>query len=278
MIKDICIVVVWYYPNPNQINRFEKLSEKLDVIVIDNSKCGNKTNEHNYIPLHGNKGIAAAHNVGIRWAKEKGYKYVLLLDQDSILEESFVQNLYKDFMTIKDMDSKVGFIGPVFIDETSKQEYKNYTDKNEKYTRTSALMASGCLISMECLDAVGGMDESLFIDLVDFEWCWRAGSKGFTGYMTRNVTMTHSIGREYHNWHGFVLGLSAPFRYYYQYRNSLWLIRRSYVPRGWKIKSLVRRPLDMILVPLVSKQGWKVLKNMLKGTFDGLFKENVLRY
>lgn len=274
----VCAVVVLFNPSETHVSNIEALASKCSVVAVDNSEGDNPIKNGKYIPLHKNKGIAAAQNVGIRYARENGYNYVLLLDQDSKLDEGFVQHLYEEFLTIKEQDPKVGFIGPVFIDETSRQEYKNYTDKSERYTHTPALIASGCLISMECLDVVGGMDECLFIDLVDFEWCWRAGSKGYTGYMTREVTMTHSIGREYHNWHGFVLGLSAPFRYYYQYRNTLWLLRRRYVPMMWKIKSVLRRLLDMILVPIASKQGWEVLKYIMKGIRDGLIKKNTLIY
>lgn len=277
-LSKICIVAVLYNPNKIHIGNIEALAATYAVVAVDNSEKEVDVKNAHYISLHSNRGIAAAQNVGIKWAKENRYEHVLLLDQDSKVDEGFVRNLYKDYLTIEEKNPKVGFIGPVFVDEESSQEYKNYTDRNKAYNKTDALIASGCLISMECLEAVGGMDESLFIDLVDFEWCWRAGSKGYNGYMTRNVTMTHSIGKEYHNWHGFVLGVSAPFRYYYQYRNSLWLIRRRYVPRVWKIKAILRIPLDMILVPLMSKQGWLVLKYMLIGTYDGLFKRNVITY
>ena len=277
-VKDIvCLIVVLYNPREEQIKNINTLTSNFTIVAVDNSDGELGINKTHYIPLHANKGIAYAQNIGIKWAKENGYNYVLLLDQDSKLDEGFVKKIYQDYLAIKEHDPKVGFIGPIYVDEVSKKEYKNYSDKSEKFTRSSALIASGCLISMECLDTVGGMDESLFIDLVDFEWCWRANSMGYSGYMTRRVQMLHSIGKEYHNWHGFVLGLSAPFRYYYQYRNTLWLLRRDYVPGKWKLKS-VRRLLDMILVPLVSKQGWLVLKYMIKGIKDGLFKKNLLTY
>ncbi len=276
--KYLCLIVVLFRPEEGQIENVNALASRYSVVAVDNSKGEYGIRNAHYIPLHENKGIAAAQNVGIRYAREKGFKYVLLLDQDSKLDEGFVQNLVADFQEIRNIDPKVGFIGPVFVDDSSGQEYKNYSDKSEKFTRTSALIASGCLISMECLDTVGGMDESLFIDLVDFEWCWRANSMGYSGYMTRRVQMLHSIGKEYHNWHGFVLGISAPFRYYYQYRNTLWLCKRRYVPLRWKIKAIVRRMLDVIIVPIVSKNVLQVLKNMFKGIKEGLLLCNYIKY
>lgn len=271
--EKICIVVVFYNPIEEQICRFEELSRSLPVVVVDNTSTETRIDGVRYISLGGNKGIAVAQNVGIEYARSKGYNYVLLLDQDSCIDRLFVENIYNDFVRLKETDTRIGFVGPLFIDKQSNQEYKNYTDKNSDYTKTDAIIASGSLISMECLEVVGGMEDNLFIDLVDFEWCWRALSKGFTGYMTRRVKMYHSIGNEYHNWNGFVLGISAPFRYYYIYRNTLWLSKRSYVPTKWKIKSITRGLLDMILVPVFSNQGGKCLKNMLKGIKDGLFKK-----
>ena len=276
--NNICVIIVLYNPSREQIKNINALSSTCTVVAVDNSHEASFVMVEHYVPLYGNKGIATAQNIGIRYAHENGYNYVLLLDQDSMVDANFVVNMYEEFIHLKQIDSNIAFLGPVFVDKRNGKEYKNYTDKTKAYSKISAVIASGCLISMECLDAVGGMDESLFIDLVDFEWCWRVISKGYTGYMTRNVTMIHSIGNEYHNWHGVVLGVSAPFRYYYQYRNTLWLLQRGYVPLMWKVKSVMRRLLDMVIVPLVSQQGWLVLKNMLNGVKDGLFKKNVITY
>ena len=231
-----------------------------------------------YIPLKKNTGIAYAQNVGIKFAFDEGYEYVLLLDQDSIIDVTFVKRIKDEYEHIKELHSDIGYLGPVFIDDHTHVEYKNYIPKKCDYVKVDSVIASGCLISMETLRRVGGMDDSLYIDLVDFEWCWRAGNHGYSGYITRNVNMVHSIGKEYHNWHGFVLGISAPFRYYYQYRNTLWLARRGYVPFKWKVKSILRRTIDIFIVPLASDNGCSVLKNMLKGIKDGIFMKNILTY
>lgn len=278
-IKDkICLIVVLYNPKIEQIRNVEAMSALYSVVAVDNSNEISPIKGVNYISLHQNKGIAAAQNEGIRFAKKQGFKYIILLDQDSKIDESFVLGMYEDFQKIKKHDSTVGFLGPVIIDEQTHTQYKNYTRDSESYHRVSAVIASGSLISVEAIDASGLMDESLFIDLVDFEWCWRAIMHGYSGYMTRNVKMVHTIGKEYHNWHGFILGLSSPFRYYYQYRNTLWLIRRGYVPIKWKIKSVFRRTLDMFIVPIISEDGWKVFKYMIKGFFDGIIKKNAIVY
>ena len=272
--REVCVVVVLFNPQSEQINNVEALSSNINVAAIDNSEEASKVNCAYYVPLLKNLGIAAAQNVGIKYAKSEGFKYVLLLDQDSCVDIDFVYGLYNAFKNIEEFDSQVAYLGPVFIDKKSGQEYKNHSNEEKDFTKVNALIASGSMISLNAIDKVGMMDESLFIDIVDFEWCWRANSMGYTGYITRNVTMIHSIGKEYHNWHGFVIGISAPFRYYYQYRNTLWLCRRKYVPFKWKLKSILRRILDLCLVPIVSSEGKNCLNYMIKGISNGLFYKN----
>ena len=275
---NVCVVVVFYNPTKEQILKYEYLANSIRVVAVDNSKNQSSVSNIEYIPLYTNKGIAAAQNEGIKYAIREGYEFVLLMDQDSNIDNAFVLDMMNEYNILKKLHPEIGFLGPVFVDAESDQEYKNYIGKGEDYTKVDNVIASGCLIQTETLKSVGGMDESLFIDLVDFEWGWRVVSNGYQGYMTRNVKMTHSIGKEYHNWHGFVLGISAPFRYFYQYRNTLWLCKRDYVPFRWKVKSILRRTLDLLLVPLVSKEGIKCFKFMTKGIKMGLFYKNTPLY
>ena len=275
---NVCVVVVFYNPTKEQILKYEYLANSIRVVAVDNSKNQSSVSNIEYIPLYSNKGIAAAQNEGIKYAIREGYEFVLLMDQDSNIDNAFVLDMMNEYNILKKLHPEIGFLGPVFVDAESDQEYKNYIGKGEDYAKVDNVIASGCLIQTETLKSVGGMDESLFIDLVDFEWGWRVVSNGYQGYMTRNVKMTHSIGKEYHNWHGFVLGISAPFRYFYQYRNTLWLCKRDYVPFRWKVKSILRRTLDLLLVPLVSKEGIKCFKFMTKGIKMGLFYKNTPLY
>lgn len=275
---NVCVVVVFYNPTKEQILKYEYLANSIRVVAVDNSKNQSSVSNIEYIPLYSNKGIAAAQNEGIKYAIREGYEFVILMDQDSNIDNAFVLDMMNEYNILKKLHPEIGFLGPVFVDAESDQEYKNYIGKGENYTKVDNVIASGCLIQTETLKSVGGMDESLFIDLVDFEWGWRVVSNGYQGYMTRNVKMTHSIGKEYHNWHGFVLGISAPFRYFYQYRNTLWLCKRDYVPFRWKVKSILRRTLDLLLVPLVSKEGIKCFKFMTKGIKMGLFYKNTPLY
>ena len=117
------------------------------------------------------------------------------------------------------------------------------------------------------------MDDALFIDYVDFEYCWRAAHKGLISGITTAVNLPHKVGNnDLHFPHGYRVIISAPFRYYYQYRNHLWLCRRGYVPMQWKINTGIKQFLRIFYFPFMVK-GWQnIEKNMFKGIAHGLFK------
>jgi len=68
---------------------------------------------------------------------------------------------------------------------------------------------------------VGLMDEDLFIDHVDSEWCFRAKAKGFQLFGVGGAAMTHALGeRRKEIWflRRRIVTLHKPFRYYYIFR------------------------------------------------------------
>jgi len=270
--EEVCIVVVLFNPSSDHIRNIEILSSYFFVIAIDNSDVSSDVKCSCYIPLNDNRGIAFAQNRGIEWAKEQGYKYVIFFDQDSKIEPSYVSGIYKEYLRIKEEDCNLAFLGPLVLDEENMMEYKSESDKKKSYSKVKTVISSGSIVSLDIFDKVGFLDENLFIDYVDCEICWRASSYGFSTYMTRNIQLCHNVGNKYIVIMGVPFGVSAPFRYYYQYRNMLWLIRRGYVPKSWKVKSFLRSILDLIVVPFISGHYYTTIKNMLKGYYDGFKK------
>jgi 2-polyprenyl-3-methyl-5-hydroxy-6-metoxy-1,4-benzoquinol methylase len=98
------------------------------------------------------------------------------------------------------------------------------------------LLSSGSLVPFEVLDKVGGMEEALFIDQVDTEWCLRARSMGYRIFGACDAILEHRLGEAYARiWLGRWRHLPRhrAFRYYYIFRNSLFLFGRDYVPAKW---------------------------------------------
>jgi hypothetical protein len=97
------------------------------------------------------------------------------------------------------------------------------------------LIASGSLLPMAVLDEVGGMEEALFIDQVDTEWCLRARGRGYRAFGVRDAVLDHRPGEGLRwiwlgRWRRLIR--HPPFRYYTIFRNTLVVCRRDYaLPR-----------------------------------------------
>lgn len=270
----VCVIVVLFNPKLDQIANFEHLCKSVDVVFVDNSKIENQhPAKSHYIPLYENKGIAYAQNQGIKYAIKNNFKYILFFDQDSKVDNVYIDNILAEYKRIKKINNGLRILGPLVLDEKNGVEYKSESKIGDDCTEVSAVISSGSLVDSDLFNIIGFLDESLFIDYVDCEICWRASNYGFSTYITRNVILFHNVGSLYRTVLGIPFGVSAPFRYYYQFRNMLWLIRREYVPFEWKCKSLFRSILDLIVVPFLSGSYFDTLKNMLKGYYSGLKKQ-----
>lgn len=272
-IEDICVVVVLFCPTKAQIQTFELLSRDICVICVDNSSFTNNLHLQYYYPQYNNVGIARAQNIGIETAGRIGANYIIFFDQDSHVNVDFIKRMKAEYVCIQKTDPSFGILGPLIIEEKTNKEYKNTSDIHASYSMVTDVISSGMFVSIDTARLIGPLDNTLFIDYVDCEWCWRAKCKGISTYMTRKACLPHTVGKRIFSVFGVHFGVSAAFRYYYQFRNSIWLVKRSYPPKGWKIKALIRILLDLFVIPVVSKEHYCVLKNMFIGLKDG-FKQN----
>lgn len=176
-----------------------------------------------YIPLDENYGIAKALNVGFSCAKKQGFSWVLTMDQDSLLSQNMLAG-YTKFINVS--HQKIGIVCPLL---------QVYRDEKvllqDSYVQVNEALTSGSLINMDAYDAAGGFLEKLFIDEVDFEFCWHIRSLGYHVYQLNNVVMQHQLGdtKEYKLFgrHLFYVMNEKPIRHYYMQRNQLY-IRNQY--------------------------------------------------
>lgn len=272
-IQDVAVIVVFYNPSDKQLQSFENLNKDICVIGVDNSPSEHKVYITNYLPQFKNRGIAAAQNVGIRKAVDLGYKYIIFFDQDSLVSLEFIENMKKEYISISKADTRMGLLGPIVVEEATNIAYKNLANPQEEFCIVSDIISSGMFLNTEVARIIGPLEEELFIDYVDCEWCWRASDKGILTYMTGNVLLRHTVGNKYFSIFGIHFGVSSAFRYYYQYRNVFWLFIRTYAPAKWKRKILFRLLADFFVIPVISDEHIQVTKNMLQGVVDGFKKK-----
>ena len=287
----IAIIIVLYYPNIDNINSsISSIGSNRLIILIDNTpnlendSLIGKINVDNqskiiYLPQKLNLGIAEAQNIGIQWiySNQNSISHLLFLDQDSLIDSKFLDAMLNEYLRISKFDIKIGALGPEVIESDTLLPYKSDKSISSKsklkdFKIVSKIISSGMLISLDTIKEVGFMKRDLFIDLVDFEWCWRANTFGYKNCITQRVQMAHKVGLELKYFLGIPFILSSPFRYYYQTRNYIILLFINYVPLKWKFINGLKKLFTLFIIAFISPNGSKSLQFMIKGFFDGFLK------
>lgn len=271
----LALICVLYNPSQECIDKWRSYTEWMpNCIFIDNTpfpKCRGDKFGLNYISLHKNIGIAAAQNIGIRHAKLLGCEYIIFFDQDSKIDIELISQLKREFIDQQERGIKIAAIGPRIIDKDSGKAYKNALSRSTSLQKVNTIISSGTFTSISVIDEVGSFNENLFIDGVDHEWCWRAISKGYEIYQSYIAILYHKVGQRTSKFCGYPILISSSFRYFYQYRNFIWLAKLPYIPFNWKIKGSIRKFIECFIVPFKTPTPFKTFKEILKGIYCGIF-------
>lgn len=285
--------MVLYNPDiPTVRHALDTLCATVDCLcLVDNSPVDNSRHfadmEHTtYMAMMRNTGIAAAQNAGLRKLAQLGVGYVLFSDQDSIVNAETAVTLRRGYEALLKMGIKVGGVGTRAINKETGMPYPSKSKEFETLTlnaenqslhatRCSYIRSSVSLMRMSTFRDVGGYDETLFIDGVDNELCWRANAKGYSFFIVEEATITHHLGEGDHHIANRNVAISSAFRIYYQYRNYIWLCRRGYVPQWWKRLHLAKYAAKAVYYPLFVKPRFGYAKGIARGICDGIFKKNV---
>ena len=289
--KKIIVVLVTYKADTDLLRKcINSLKEQVSkIVIIDNTPSNNnklkleKIDNVEIIYLGDNYGIAYAQNIGIKKAIQCNADFILTSDQDTIYPDKYIKDLLECF-TEKSINTKIASISPIFVDENKQNKlqpmvyFKNGLLKKdynlEKCKSVSHVISSGMLIPSDVFKQVGLMDENLFIDWVDTEWCWRAISKGFSVIQTPHVQIDHCLGNLSKNIIGKTITVHSSFRNYYKIRNAVYLFFYSDSLNVTMKLFALQQIIKMIVVhPLTSDKKILELKIIWNGVIDGIFKK-----
>ena len=290
MIYNVIAVVVIYYSDIDLLKILIKklINQVQKVILVDNTPVKDKfclddmlknyVNCIELLSLEENHGIARAQNIGIKRALELFADFVLLSDQDTLFPDNYVHKMFED---IDDYNIReVACIVPLFKDKNKKnmpnQGFYRFTCWGWKcifpdhglYEIDQAI-SSGKLINLKLINLIGLMNESLFIDWVDFEWCWRARSR-FKIIGNANVIINHTLGDSAISIGFREINQRSPVRSYYITRNAIYLaIYSTSIDITHKYYLLLRSIKYIIGFPILCKPHIQQLVFTLRGAIDG---------
>lgn len=265
-MSKVIAVVTLYRPDAFVLPRIIELSEQVDhVIAVDDGSPADyyemldkiEQNGFQVIRLSSNSGIAKALNAGIEIALSSGATFILTIDQDTTLEKSYVAKCLEVFRS----SSKATSIGVVATDSVNSQPSIPGKYSPEGFGLVGEHIQSGMLISKECIESAGGMDERLFIDCVDTEFCARVLDSNFSIAIAPGSNILHSLGRrEAYRPFGLrqfdeygeevTYQYHPPFRQYYIVRNNIDLCFRYFRKNPRWVASIIRREFKPRILPL----------------------------
>lgn len=284
-------VVVTFYPPYELWGKLKEVSNQVDrIIVIDNTPGGiNIETQHDRITVLSNKrnlGLARAQNLGISLALSMEYEWILLLDQDSEPAPDFMDCMRTYYNSLsKEAKSTILMLAPNLYDSNLGFFYPRIVKRafffkrihcDERKVITNALLAisSGSLIPARSFYRIGFMDDSLFIDHVDNDFCLRGISQGLTIHVVCKALLFHRLGncKKTYSVGSLLIKPSyyPPFRRYFIYRNRIIIWRRYFkkVP-GFVFHDILVALYDLLKTALLEDKRKVKLLAVFEGIRDG---------
>lgn len=266
----ICAGIVLYNPDIKRLKEnIEAIVKQVQVVYLQDNGSSNIDEIINYI--NQKEGIILLNNTtnkGIAWALNHlcergiadGYDWILTLDQDSVCPDGMI-SIYKKYLKNVDM------LCPKIID----RNYGMIDGSSLETEEVKKCITSGCLLKLKSWEKLNGFDEKMFIDGVDFEFCYRMNQSNMKIIRANKVILYHEIGnisiRHFLCFKVIVKNHSA-FRKYYMSRNIIYTAKKR-KSKFLVVKGLLQEIKMIAIVLLYEKEKKEKSINILKGIMDG---------
>ncbi|CEJ96029.1 dTDP-rhamnosyl transferase RfbF (EC 2.-.-.-) [Caballeronia glathei] len=299
-IARVSAIVVTFNPNAATLDSiFTALRPQVErIVIVDNGSVASTVTElatlaarHACVleTLAVNLGIAAAQNHGVAVAVRdadatpSNDHFLLFLDHDSIPGPDMVERLLAVDAGVRRQGTRLGAVGPLILDKRTGTRGRFVRARRFWIGRDACengctampvdfLISSGTMTRLDVFRDVGGMNEGLFIDHVDTDWCLRAAALGYRLYGACDAHLTHSLGDDIVPvWLGRwrEVFVHSPVRDYYVCRNTVLILRQLRMPFTWRLFLTVRLLGSIVFFGLgVAPRGAR-LRKMGCGLIDG---------
>jgi rhamnosyltransferase len=267
--KDVLAVVVSYNGLQETRQTVDALQRQVGhVHIVDNGsdaeslevlKLLEREPETTVERLGENRGIGYALNRGVQRAREMGCTWLLTMDQDSVVDGSFIEA----YRAAVEQDPARVCLAPRITTSSRR--------KDAVGGEISCAITSGNLVRVSLFDQVGFYDESFFIDCIDFDFCLRLRRAGYAVHRVPAALMEHQLGdavdlpqavRKYYARH-------SPVRRYYMYRNFMYMAER-YLFKfpGFIVKLGLSSILLLILIGFMDPSPLASFRAIARGLWD----------
>ncbi len=234
-----------YEDTSELLNSLKKInSPEFKVFVVDNNSTGDDVQklELNYngfidiLKCDSNLGFAGGNNVGIKQALNENADFILLINNDTVVEPDFLKVL----MDKIDSETDIGIVAPQinYYNNPNKiwsaggkikkirssgfargDIYEKDISTNDRFVD----FVSGCcmLIKKEVFQKVGLFDEKFFLYVEDADFCYRVRKAGYK-------ILIASLSKIFHKIHNSTQNELQTIPLYYTTRNRLYLAKKNF--------------------------------------------------
>ena len=245
------ILVNWkkYNLTSNCIDSLNKSNYKnFKIILVDNEyseksliDLRNKHKELIVFKEKNNLGFAGGNNIGIRYALENDYDYIMLLNNDTEVKENFILPLVERM----EKNLFLAAVQPLILNFSNKSIIWNAGGKLNKFLGLTSTRLnnnklnssivfddytdwiSGCciLIKSEILTKVGLLDEKFFNYYEDVDWSLRMKNLGYDlGFVKESIIYHHGSSSSKNKKN--TGGLISSKIHYFNIRNHILLLKK----------------------------------------------------
>lgn len=287
-------VVVTYFPDAAFGARLAAIAREYQpILVVDNSADASiharltvlcRDHRCTFIPQTENVGLATALNRGFAALSATGAIHAVAFDQDSTPSSGHAAAL----LGLADSAPRPAIVGSNWHDEARPAHPSRHLRRHPlipllfqrpialaDLDRITSVITSGTLFDLAAWRELGGFDESLFLDLVDTEYCLRARAAGYHIAVAAAARLAHNrgakrpvcfLGRTF--WPAFM----PPLRLRYLFRNRL-LVAQVFAIHAphWLAFELAYTAKIISEILALESQKLAKLRACARGTWDGLF-------
>lgn len=190
--------ITLYEPEPQRLteNIAAALCQTERVYLVDNASTNLATLKRQWadepritlIENPDNAGIAKALNQMCEAALGDGFDWILTLDQDSLPERDLIEK-YSRYLDIP----QVALITPRVTDDNEPADTTVSSD--QPYDFIERCNTSASLTRLSVFREIGGFDEKMFIDCVDFDYCTTLTEHGYRILRDNSAVLHHRLGQ-----------------------------------------------------------------------------------
>jgi GT2 family glycosyltransferase len=270
----------------------EQEEVKVKVILVDNGSVDNSVLDVSdqfpnavVIENGANLGYAGGNNVGIRYALDQGFQYIMVLNNDTVLAPQCISRLLADLQLHPDAAAAgpksfyfetpetIYFAGGRISRDGRTLHVGIGTQDGPKYNvpcDTEWLTGCAILFRSKSLKEVGLFEPKYYVLYEDADWSLRARTRGYRLRFVPGAALWHktspSIGKTW----------SPLYLYYYTRNNFLWIERNFSLPQKPRFYYYaLNRAFDISVLgtkELAPTEKRLVRRSVWKGIVDYLFR------